>query len=180
MLVDFILLGLLLGWWRGGRLSNLSHTRFSFLWLVFVGFGAKLFFLQTNLWGAPVWHLLSMGVVLLGALFNRKLYGMLWIAIGSLCNMVVMALNGGKMPVSVTLAQRLRLENLVRSLERGSYPEYVAIGVHSRFTFLADILPYFSLLFRRFFVVSVGDYLLGVGVLLFLLYSMQRKESIHG
>jgi hypothetical protein len=177
MLADFLLVGLLVGWLRRGRLENLSRVRFSFLWLVLLGMIAKFVFLFLELPLASLFHLLSMGMVFLGTLLNLRLAGMPLLALGSLANLLVMAANQGKMPVHVGVARWLGLESLVHSLERGLYPEYVVMGPFSRLPFLGDVLPYFSLLFRRFFVVSIGDYLLGFGVLWFLIHYMGRKEN---
>lgn len=177
MLIDFLVLGLVVGWLRGGRLENLSQIRFPFLWLVFLGMGAKFLFLFLPSPLAPLFHLLGMGVVLVGTLFSWRLRGIPFLALGALCNVLVMGVNGGKMPVSIPVAQWLKLDNLVRNLQQGAYPEYVGMSVSSRLSFLADILPYFSLLLRKFFVVSVGDYLLGLGVIWFLIHYMGRKEK---
>ncbi|MGQ9473082.1 MAG: DUF5317 family protein [Candidatus Caldatribacteriaceae bacterium] len=176
MLVDFLILGLVVGWLRGGRLENLSQIRFPFLWLVFLGMGAKFLFLFLPSSFAPLFHFVSMGVVLVGTLFNWRLRGIPFMALGSLCNIMVMGVNEGKMPVSIPVAQWLKLDSLVHHLQQGAYPEYVIMSVSSRFSFLADVLPYFSLLLRRFFVVSVGDYFLGLGVMWFLVHYMGRKE----
>ncbi|MCX7668350.1 MAG: DUF5317 domain-containing protein [Atribacterota bacterium] len=175
MLADFLIVGLFIGWLRGGRLENLSHLRFSCIWLILLGMVAKFIFLLLPLPHASLFHLLSMLVVFVGTLFNLKLSGMPFLALGSLANVIVMAANWGKMPVSVEVARWLKLDNLVRNLEQGLYPDYIPVSGSSHLSFLADILPYFSLLFRKFFVVSIGDYLLGLGVLWFLIHYLGRK-----
>ncbi|MEN3185059.1 MAG: DUF5317 domain-containing protein [Atribacterota bacterium] len=177
MLADFLIIGLLIGWLRGGRLGNLSRTRFSCTWIILLGMVAKFIFLLLPLPYASLFHLFSMLVVFVGTLFNLKLSGMPCLTLGALANVLVMAANGGKMPVSTTVARWLGLTDLIRNLEKGFYPDYVAIGLSTRLSFLADVLPYFSLLFRKFFVVSIGDYLLGLGVLWFLIYYLGRKEK---
>ncbi|MGC8777208.1 MAG: DUF5317 domain-containing protein [Candidatus Caldatribacteriaceae bacterium] len=177
MLADFLIIGLVVGWLRGGRLENLSQVRLSFLWVILLGMVAKFVFLLVEVPFAPLFHLLSMAVVFLGTFLNWRLAGMPFLALGSLANVLVMALNRGRMPVSVEVAYWLKLENLVHNLEKGLYPEYVAVTSSSRLSFLADVLPYFSPLFRKFFVVSAGDYFLGLGVLWFLIHYMGRKEQ---
>lgn len=177
MLADFLMMGLLLGWLQGGRLYHLSRVRFSSLWVVLLGMLAKFVFLTIDVPFATFFHLLSMGVVLLGTLLNIRLAGMPLLSLGLLANLLVIGINRGKMPVHPGVAHWLNLENLVHNLERGLYPEYVVMSSSSRLPFLADVLPYFSPLWRRFFVVSVGDYLLGVGVMWFLCHYMKGKEK---
>lgn len=177
MLADFLVIGLLIGWLRGGRLENLSRVRLSCMWIILLGMGAKFVFLLSPFPHASLFHLLSMVVVFGGTLFNLKLSGMPFLTLGSLTNVLVMAVNQGRMPVSITVARWLNLPNLIQNLEKGLYPDYIAVNSSTRLLFLADVLPYFSLLFRKFFVVSIGDYLLGLGVLWFLVHYLGRKEK---
>jgi len=96
---------------------------------------------------------------------------------GAFLNFLVMALNGGKMPVSLEVTSWLGLQQFVELLENNYYPDYTIISSSTRLPFLGDMLPYFSFLFRRFFVASVGDYLLGIGVMLFLVHHLRKEEA---
>jgi hypothetical protein len=83
------------------------------------------------------------------------------------------------MPASAEVAERLGLATIAGHLRAGFYPEYVLMGPSTRLNFLGDIIPYFSLVFRRAFVASIGDYLLGVGIFLVLFHYL-RKEGEDG
>ncbi len=175
MLVDFIVIGLVWGVLRGGKLRNLSQVNFPFLWVIILGFGVEFLALGGS---QPfvVFNLAGRGLVFLGALLSARLYGMKLASLGAFLNFLVMALNGGKMPVSLKIASWLGLQDLIELLENNYYPDYVILSSSTLLPFLGDVLPYFSLLLRRFFVASVGDYLLGVGVMIFLAYHL-RKET---
>ena len=54
-----------------------------------------------------VFNLVGRGLVLLGALLNARLYGMKLVSLGAFLNFLVIALNGGKMPVSLKVTSWL-------------------------------------------------------------------------
>lgn len=178
MLVDFIVVGLLWGFLTGGKLGNLSRVDFPFLWVIILGFGVEFLAIGGLLQPFVAFNLAGRGLVFLGALLNARLYGMKLVSLGAFLNFLVMALNGGKMPVSLKVTSWLGLQSLVEHLENNYYPDYTVLSSSTLLPFLGDVLPYFSLLFRRFFVASVGDYLLGIGVMLFLAHYL-RSEAVE-
>ena len=175
MLVDFIVVGLIWGFLRGGKLRNLSQVDFPFLWVIILGFGIE-FLALAGLQPFVVFNLAGRGLALLGALLNMHLYGMKSMSLGASLNFLVIALNGGKMPVSLEVTSWLGLQKYVELLENNYYPDYTIISSSTLLPFLGDVLPYFSFLFRRFFVASLGDYFLGIGVMLFLVYHLRKEE----
>lgn len=175
MLIDFIVVGLVWGFLRGGKLRNLSQIDFPFFWIIILGFSIELLAFK-GLQPFVVFNLVGRGLVFLGALLSARLYGMKLMSLGAFLNFLVIALNGGKMPVSLKVTSWLGLQKFVELLESNYYPDYIILSSSTRLPFLGDVLPYFSFLFRRFFVASVGDYLLGIGVMLFLVHHL-RKET---
>jgi hypothetical protein len=177
MLVDFFLLGLLLGIFSGGKLSRLSRVPLTFFWIVVAGFGLRFVAFGMGSSFVPPLQTLGMALVWVGTLWGLRLFGMPLVSLGAFLNFLVVLLNGGRMPASVSVAERLGLFTIAEHLKAGFYPEYVPIGPATRLFFLGDILPYFSFLFRRAFVVSVGDYLLGTGIFLVLFHYLRKEEG---
>ncbi|MCS7242637.1 DUF5317 domain-containing protein [Candidatus Caldatribacterium sp.] len=177
MLVDFFLAGLLLGLLFGGKLARLSQIPLMFFWLVVAGFSVRFFALGFSERLVPLFQTVGMALVFVGTLFGLRLFGMPFVALGAFCNFLVVAVNGGRMPASKEMAVRLGLFAIADRLQRGVYPEYVLMGETTRLHFLGDLLPYFSLVFRRPFVVSAGDYLLGIGVFLILFHYLRKGEG---
>ncbi len=177
MLVDFFLAGFLLGLLFGGKLERLSRVPLPFFWMVVAGFSVRFLAFGFSEVLVPPFQILGMALVFLGTLFGLHLFGMPVVAFGALCNLLVVAANGGRMPASSVMAERLGLLSIAERLKQGFYPEYVLMGETTRLNFLGDIFPYFSLVFRRFFVVSIGDYLLGIGVFLVLFYYLRKGEG---
>ncbi|MDK2896301.1 MAG: hypothetical protein PWP04_421 [Candidatus Atribacteria bacterium] len=172
MLVDFILIGILIGYLKRGNLTNLSRVHLSYWWLILVGFGVKF----AGLYGGgpfAAWlNWVGMGLVFLGTVLNWRVPGMKLISLGSLANLLVIFANQGKMPVYLPLADRLGLSSLVERLQSGAFPDYTPLSSFSRLVFLGDVLPYFSLIARQPFVISLGDYFIGFGVMVFILRGM--------
>lgn len=177
MLADFFLFGLLFGLLFRGKLRRLSRIPFTFFWIVVAGFGVR--FIAFGLGASLVPPLQALGMILVwvGTLFGLRLFGMPLVSLGAFLNFLVVLANGGRMPASASVAEYLGLTTIAERLRRGAYPEYVLMSSGTRLNFLGDIFPYFSLLFRRAFVVSAGDYLLGIGVFLLLFYYLRREEE---
>lgn len=177
MLVDFFLAGLFLGLLSGGKLRRLSRVPSAFFWFVVAGFGVRFFALGFAEALVPPFQTLGMALVFVGTLFGLRLFGMPLVALGAFCNFLVVVSNGGRMPASKEMALRLGLFSIAERLQQGMYPEYTLMGETTRLNFLGDVLPYFSLVFRRPFVVSVGDYLLGAGIFLVLFHYLRKGEG---
>lgn len=180
MLVDFFLAGLLLGLLSGGKLTRLSRVPSSFFGLVVAGFAVRFFALVFAEALVPSFQVLGMALVFLGTLSGLRLFGMPVVSLGALCNLLVVAANGGRMPAAESVARRLGLLEIADRLSQGMYPEYVPMGQGTRLNILGDLLPYYSFIFRRPFVVSIGDYLLGTGIFLILFHYLRKEDRDEG
>lgn len=179
ILLDFFLAGLLLGLLFGGKLRRLSRVPLSFFWVVVAGFGVRFAAFGLRASFVPFLQTLGMALVFAGTLIGIRLFGMPLVSLGAFLNFLVVLANGGRMPASAEVAERLGLATIAGHLRAGFYPEYVLMGPSTRLNFLGDIIPYFSLVFRRAFVASIGDYLLGIGIFLVLFHYL-RKEGEDG
>ncbi len=88
---------------------------------------------------------------------------------GSLCNFLVISLNGFRMPVS-PVAQRYLSPGALERLLSGGIPMYAAQTADTRLPFLGDVicLPAFGL-------ASVGDLLLVAGAALWIFAAMRPR-----
>lgn len=164
-----LVLAIVVGAFRGGKLRNLTEIRVNSWWLLPVGFLllAASSLVPTSTGDLAVWLILASYVpLLLFVYLNRDLTG-IWIAgLGILMNFTVILLNGG-MPV---LAEAAELA--------GNTGELVVDGKHvllteaTRLPFLADIIP----LPRA--VLSLGDVFLAIGVAVFLEDQMRQPLTL--
>ncbi|MCX6090971.1 MAG: DUF5317 domain-containing protein [Candidatus Atribacteria bacterium] len=177
MLADFILIGILIGFLFKGSFRNLAQVKFPYLWLIVVGFMVKFsdFVFPASM--AHWYSTLGMGIVFLGTVLSWKLAGMKVVSMGAFLNILVIILNGGTMPVSVSMAEKLKLFDLIHQLKGSQFFDYRVLSSSTRLPFFSDILPYFSFLLFRPFVVSPGDYLLGFGLIIFIIFYMRRKTG---
>ncbi len=111
-------------------------------------------------------YLLSHILLLIGVLANRHIVGFMVIAAGVFANALVMALNGGFMPVSLEALEEAGLGDRAALLVAGGYLEHAALDASTRLPFLGDIIPLGPPLWFRAEVVSVGDVLVILGLVL--------------
>ncbi len=168
-----VVIAMLVGWIRGGKLSNLTEIRVRVWWLLIFGFGLQLIagFLPRDQ------HDLAVGLILVSYLplllfvwLNRAMNG-LWIAgIGILMNFTVIVVNSG-MPV---LPEAVLLAGGSEDFTLGA--KHVLLDADTRLPFLADIIP----LPRS--VLSLGDLFLAIGIGVFLEDQMRRPLRLfaHG
>ncbi|HZH61635.1 MAG TPA: DUF5317 family protein [Metabacillus sp.] len=109
-------------------------------------------------------------IIMLFCLFlNRGLYGVKWIFCGALLNALALVLHRGFMPVSETAMKLAGLEHL--GFEGDS--RHRSMG-DSLFWWLGDWIPFFTPIGVNY-VISLGDVLVGVGLILFIV-----RNSLKG
>jgi len=181
VLLDAAVLAIVVGLVAGGRLTRLKGLDLRAPW-VFVAAAAVQVGLMVA--GARGWVQLagigpglvvaSFALVLAGLWVNRRLPGV-WVAgIGVFLNFLVIAANGGSMPVDRQLAARAGNMRLVEMLDSPAYAKHAAIGPETRLRPLADVLPLPMLIPRPRFLCpgSVGDVFVTVGACWLILAAM--------
>lgn len=184
-----IVFGLNLGWLRRGRVANLAALPVRHAWLPLVAVGLQLgfvFFSHANPGVAPsvrVGVLLATYAGLIGfLLLNRGLPGAGFLLLGASLNAVVMAANGGYMPITPeALARSGHESQIVRrggSLFVYGSKDIVLEAEDTRLGFLSDVygipeeLP-FSATF------SLGDLVIGIGATVLVSTGMSRRWSVE-
>lgn len=159
---------------RKNQLQNLLDIRG--LWFPIVGFLLELpfsyfpaFALQFN------WLLTSLSslCILVFLMFNfRRGLPILLIAAGTLCNYCVIAFNHFRMPVSPdALAMFPGMTAEAVYAKKVNY--FIALG-DVRLYYLGDMIPVHLPLIGGFF--SVGDVLLGFGIMIFIILVLTQKQ----
>lgn len=173
MFVEALLLGILIGKIRKGRMSNLSEMQIRG-W-VFVVIGALIQFMPIFLnkfeW-LPAYHMyfpfaaliIMMGVMLM----NLEKKGIWLILIGGLLNTVAIAMNGLKMPVDINGLKYAGLDAVAETIVDGSVINYIDANLVENFSkFLGKIvaIPGFYPFAK---VLSVGDIFMMIGIVLLI------------
>lgn len=168
-------LGILAGLAVGGSIGNLSGFRFRWAALAVVGLLVQvLLFTPTGdrLAGAagPAIYVASTAAVFVAVLRNIRLTGMPLVALGSVSNLVAIAANGGAMPADPGALAIAGLDGA------GEHTNSIVVA-EPALRLLTDIfgipawLPFAN-------VFSVGDVLIGVGIVVLIVALMRRPTSV--
>lgn len=172
MFADVLGLSFLFAWIRGGRPADgLRLRRF---WLAPVALGMQLLALILPAAHHPPLMLSSYGVLLYTLFLNLDRQGVRLLFVGLVLNVLAMGLNGGRMPVHLPAAQRLGGD--LTALVSGTDYKRMAMGPHTRFNFLGDVI-YVPLPIPR--VMSIGDLLIAAGAFLLIQDFMARPISFQ-
>ena len=172
-----IVIGLVVGFLVGGRLSGLGTLEFRWAPLAILGLA-----IQIALFSGPVsdrvgdlgpWiYVASTALVLIVVLRNLRITGLPIVALGAASNLIAIAANGGYMPASPGAAE---------AAGRGAATTYSnsAITDGAVLPPLTDIfaLPQWMPLHNVF---SIGDVLIAVGVVVAIATAMRRGAVQSG
>jgi len=163
---------------RGGKLKHLGQLQLRQMWLAFMPLVFILLLDVTRRVGYPDivrgvsgwFHLLAYCLLLALVWVNRRLAGTLLLAFGLFLNMVVLAFNDGRMPVSYAAAKRAHMRPFeLRLLKSNDMQRHLLMSSRTRLNFLADIIP---IRYPTPEVVSVGDLVLAGGVFILIQAAM--------
>ncbi len=164
-----LVVAIIVGWLRGGKLRNLTEIRVKAWWLLPLGF----FVLAASSFVPTQYHEVAVALVLISYVpllifvwLNRDASG-IWIAgVGILMNFTVISLNGG-MPV---LEEAARIAGEAGELVLDA--KHVLLTEETTLAFLADIIPLPGA------VLSLGDVFLAIGVAVFLEDQMRQPLTL--
>jgi len=167
MLLQGVILSIIIGYIRGGKLRLFENITIKLWYFISVAF-----LIQTIALRVPnindtifyVLHILSYVIIIYVCLINRKILSILIMGFGTLLNMIVIGFNAGRMPVKV--------------------PDYIIEPLFDRGHTLMNELTKASILGDIFLidfpligggVFSIGDVFLVVGAFVFIQYVMMYK-----
>jgi Na+/melibiose symporter-like transporter len=160
-LLPSIIVGAALALFLGGRLSRLSEIELRHTWLVWAALGVQVLILSPldtifhAGWKDTV-HLGSYGLLVVFAFLNVRTLALLPIFAGMAMNAIVIASNGGHMPVAADAARTAGIEE-GGNISIGGGHLHLAGDVFA----LPASFPFAN-------VFSVGDLLIGIGVAAFI------------
>lgn len=182
MVFDGIILAILVGFLRKGSLKGLAYVKLKgaliFPVILLIQILVYTFQNDYSILGSLSGYIFMI-VYIVGLYFlwiNRNLEGFLLIFAGVFLNFIVMALNGGRMPVSLEAAQILD-PMYAEMLKSGLYAKHTALVESTRFGFLGDVIP-LTIPFRNEQVISIGDAFMNIGVFLFIQKMMLKHENV--
>lgn len=184
MVFDGVLISLIVGFLRKGSLRGIADLKLKAgvvfpllltIQIAIYGFQNKFEFLLY------ISGFLFIVVYLIGMYFlwiNRHHYGFLLILAGVFLNFLVMALNGGRMPVSEAAAMILD-PYYIDVLKNGVYAKHTLLTESTRLAFLGDVIPLTNP-YPKIRVISMGDVFMSIGVFLFIQHLMLNPKQANG
>ncbi|MGE5554087.1 MAG: DUF5317 domain-containing protein [Betaproteobacteria bacterium] len=157
MLIVALISSVLLGFIRGGSLKPIAQLEMKGLWFYILAIllqGLVLTGVIPPSLSAGLAYSVSFLLLLMGSFLDRHVHGMQWIMLGLFLNGLVVAANGGKMPVMVPEAS---LPHDAQALTHSPLTELTRMG------FLSDVIR-FPLFGEHYLLLSAGDLLISLGV----------------
>lgn len=155
MILDVFIVSLVLSLLFRKRVFHLHETNIKLVYLFPVPFVLQFLPVENRI----VMMTISFSMLFFLLFINRHLEGFKLIALGSILNFVAILLGEGRMPVYGPLAKSMGLSPSVKHVLLDSFDWILLLG---------DIIPAYTPWGRKF-LISVGDVLVYVGLLIFML-----------
>lgn len=195
MVFDGIILGLIIGFLRGGfrhGLLQFSRIKLKGGWIFPLLLLIQYIIIQfqdNNQTIAAVSNYAFILIYIVGMIFlwmNRSNKGFSLILFGVFLNFLVMAVNGGRMPVSLQAASVLDPYYVDMLKSNAIISKHYLMDASTRLPFLGDIIP-LSPPYPRTQAISIGDIVMNFGIFLYILQLMtpdkkqsdQAEDSVH-
>ncbi len=194
MSIQMLLLSLVIGWLRKGRIRNSLHLHLRGFYLLYIAFFLQLsaFILhysweRGDVFLVPFLYTISFVPLFLWPIFNCHYWEMSLVALGLFLNFLVIGVNGGKMPIyRPALRYIMAEEKFLNAMERGGYYRYKLSEGGDPLFFLSDYIPWpprFILenidlyILPRRNVFSPGDLIMSLGICFLIQRGMLAKDE---
>jgi hypothetical protein len=169
-----ILTGLVVGWGRKGSLWSITQIRLKMIWLLPISYILQHFsiaYLNGAMYEVVI--VFSYVSLLFFCAGNLKVPGLLWTFAGTAANFVVMSVNGLRMPAYKDAVEHMA-PKLIPLLIKGDYSKSVLMSSNTHLNFLGDI---FSFEIRPESLISIGDILFAIGLVILIQYAMRLERG---
>jgi len=161
------------GFLRGGGLANLDSVNLRGIWIVFIALIIQILIFPLFsehaivTVGTSYLHLFSYLLLAVFVVINIKVWELSLMGVGMLLNFLVIALNHGYMPTSVTSLQGAGQQAIADCLlNSGTYGNVIKMTSSTVLNFFGDWL-YLPSFFPMSSAFSLGDLLISVGLIAF-------------
>lgn len=172
MVFDGIVLSVIVGFLRKGNLKSLTSLKLKYGWVfpLLLLVQIAVFYLQNDIPAlGQASGFIFMLVYIAGMFFltmNRHYKGFQLILMGVFLNFLVMAVNGGRMPVSMDAAVILD-PGYIEAIKSELYAKHAVLTSSTNLGFLGDFIPLTDP-YPKNQVISIGDVLMNIGIFMFI------------
>jgi hypothetical protein len=183
MLIETLLISLIVGKIRGGKIKNLINIPIDGWVFIIVGFlisYLSVFLIsrgnQLLYEGLVYIQSISSILIIIGILYKVVGFDRIVLAFGFLLNTIPIALNNGKMPVDGNALIELGLNTQFMLLKDNLIVTHSLIDTSTKMSFLSDVisLPY---IFPK--VSSIGDLFISLGIFLIIQKNIKIYQSLQ-
>jgi hypothetical protein len=176
VLVSALLMGVVIGRLKGIK-PDISDIKFNKSWLLIPAIGLQILSSIAEAKGLKFSTLLTVAVngVVFGLVFlviwlNRRYIGLWFMGFGALLNALVMLLNGGRMPVDISLAGNAAyMAEPIEIIKSGMDNKHAVISTTTKLPILADIINVPGFLGLGMPIISIGDIIVAIGLFILCL-----------
>ncbi len=184
MIFEGLILGMIIGKLRGGKIEQLGKFMFrsSFL-LVFaliLQIGTSILISIDNkiaVNNRTILYIISYIMLFIVLFLNLGRKSVWFIFIGAFANFIALVLNGGSMPIDVALLEKMGFENMFQSFKAGAMPNYIDINNAYSFTSYLGKKFVTPAIYPLKQIFSIGDMFISLGILIFIQGIMQTNRS---
>ncbi|MCX7884080.1 MAG: DUF5317 domain-containing protein [Caloramator sp.] len=180
MFFEALIIGIIIGYILKGSLKNLEKVKLKNIYLAIGAFALEFIlfslvrrgtlsrgYLTTSI------YIIEYALIFLFIYFNRENKFILIMGFGFLLNAFAIFSNRGAMPVSAKAAVVAGLAPSIDSVKASAEGLYVIQNESTRLWILGDIIPKTYL---RHYVISIGDIIAAIGLMIFLIQGMRNKK----
>lgn len=183
LLIWPVLIGVIIGFLRGGGIAQLGALSLKATWLIPVSLVIQLLIFPLIdpqpiiAWGTQYFHIGSYLLLVVFIVINRRIMSLVSAGAGMMANFITIVVNGGYMPVSVTALSRTGAEAVITHLQQyGYWGNVMLMSEKTALNFLGDILylpPFipFSVPF------SIGDVIISISIGWLIVQGMGRRAK---
>jgi hypothetical protein len=181
VIYEYVLLTIIIAYSINRNFSSLWEVKIKAPALIFGCFliqvGSMYFYKDTPTisWWFSLLILLSYLLLSVAAWLNKSLPGFKLFSIGMFMNFLVIASNGGRMPVSSKALEEANLSHYINILESG-YRKHQLMNETTILPFLGDVVPLHFPYALMNMVVSVGDLFITLGMCLFFFLTITNSK----
>ena len=172
--IGALAIGLVAGFVIGGRIDNLGRLRFRWPWLVVAVLAVREAALVTplrNLDGIQYVYAAALAALVAWTVWQVPRIGGIWlVTAGAIANLLVIAANGGRMPVAADLAGSLA--------QRGHLGQYMLMSAGTQLNWLADWIALPAPVGRWLpEAYSPGDVVIAIGIGVIVALAMRSRAG---
>ena len=174
VLIITLLIGLIIGWIRGGSIWSFRSLPLKSIWLLPLSYILQyisIYFLHGLYYQVVI--LISFLTLFYFCYVNHKIGGIKWAFIGTALNFLVMVSNSLRMPAYMPAVNQLN-PKAVSLMEHGQIGKSIAMTSHTHLNFLGDI---FLFNIQPSALMSVGDILFSVGLIILIQFAMRIERE---